>query len=168
MLDAIINGFFEAVNGMKDKNTELFEFLDAFDGTCVEAKNDNVQTWLQNAAGISKVSRSDTTNDLAFCATAEFNALADEVKAPFREEARKSCEAEIEGARHERGAHQGPHRHQGREHSPAEGRRNRTACPREDQDRRQVRPLRKPRRRQTPRHADIQGRRRSLDGHDPC
>ena len=82
MLDAIINGFFEAVNGMKDKNTELFEFLDAFDGTCVEA-------------GISKVSRSDTTNDLAFCAAAEFNALADEVKAPFREEARKSCEAEI-------------------------------------------------------------------------
>jgi hypothetical protein len=95
MLDAIINGFFEAVNGMKDKNTELFEFLDAFDGTCVEAKNDNVQTWLQNAAGISKVSRSDTTNDLAFCAAAEFNALADEVEAPFREEARKSCEAEI-------------------------------------------------------------------------
>ncbi len=95
MLDAIINGFFEAVKGMKDKNTELFEFLDAFDGTCVEAKNDNVQTWLQNAAGISKASRSDTTNDLAFCATAEFNALADEVKAPFREEARKSCEAEI-------------------------------------------------------------------------
>jgi len=41
------------------------------------------------------VSRSDTTNDLAFCAAVEFNALADEVKAPFREEARKSCEAEI-------------------------------------------------------------------------
>ena len=80
---------------MKDKNTELFEFLDAFDGACVEAKNDNVQTWLQNAAGISKASRSDTTNDLAFSAAAEFNALADEVKAPFREEARKSCEAEI-------------------------------------------------------------------------
>ena len=95
MLDAIIDGFLEAVNGMTDKNTQLFEFLDAFDGTCVEAKNDNVQTWLQNAAGISKASRSDTTNDLAFCAAAEFNALADEVKAPFREEARKSCEAEI-------------------------------------------------------------------------
>ena len=95
MIDAIIDGFLQAVNGMKDKNTELFEFLDAFDGACVEAKNDNVQTWLQNAAGISKASRSDTTNDLAFSATAEFNALADEVKAPFREEARKSCEAEI-------------------------------------------------------------------------
>lgn len=95
MIDAIINGFLEAVNGMTDKNTQLFEFLDAFDGGCVEAKNDNVQTWLQNAAGISKASRSDTTNDLAFCAAAEFNALADEVKAPFREEARKSCEAEI-------------------------------------------------------------------------
>ena len=95
MLDAIIDGFLQAVNGMTDKNTQLFEFLDAFDGTCVEAKNDNVQTWLQNAAGISKASRSDTTNDLAFSAAAEFNALADEVKAPFREEARKSCEAEI-------------------------------------------------------------------------
>ena len=95
MIDAIIDGFLQAVNGMKDKNTELFEFLDAFDGTCVEAKNDNVQTWLENAAGISKASRSDKTNDLAFSATAEFNALADEVKAPFREEARKSCEAEI-------------------------------------------------------------------------
>ena len=95
MIDAIIDGFLQAVNGMKDKNTELFEFLDAFDGACVEAKNDNVQTWLQNAAGISKASRSDTTNDLAFSAAAEFNALADEVKAPFREEARKSCEAEI-------------------------------------------------------------------------
>ena len=95
MIDAIIDGFLQAVNGMTDKNTQLFEFLDAFDGTCVEAKNDNVQTWLQNAAGISKASRSDTTNDLAFCAAAEFNALADEVKAPFREEARKSCEAEI-------------------------------------------------------------------------
>ena len=95
MIDAIIDGFLQAVNGMTDKNTQLFEFLDAFDGTCVEAKNDNVQTWLQNAAGISKASRSDTTNDLAFSAAAEFNALADEVKAPFREEARKSCEAEI-------------------------------------------------------------------------
>lgn len=95
MLDAIIDGFLQAVNGMTDKNTQLFEFLDAFDGTCVEAKNDNVQTWLQNAAGISKASRSDTTNDLAFSAAAEFNALADEVKAPFREEARKSCETEI-------------------------------------------------------------------------
>lgn len=95
MIDAIIDGFLQAVNGMTDKNTQLFEFLDVFDGACVEAKNDNVQTWLQNAAGISKASRSDTTNDLAFSAAAEFNALADEVKAPFREEARKSCEAEI-------------------------------------------------------------------------
>lgn len=121
MIDAIIDGFLQAVNGMTDKNTQLFEFLDVFDGACVEAKNDNVQTWLQNAAGISKASRSDTTNDLAFSAAAEFNALADEVKAPFREEARKSCEAEIRAQCKKENVtseepHQGPHRHRGRTH----------------------------------------------------
>lgn len=61
---------------------------------CV-AKNDNIQDWLSNAAGIGKVSRSDSPHDLAYSVAAEFAAIAEEVREPYYEEARKSCEAEI-------------------------------------------------------------------------
>ena len=45
--------------------------------------------------GVAGPARSEEKHDLAYSATAEFNALADEVKAPFREEARKTCEAQV-------------------------------------------------------------------------
>ena len=95
MIDTVIDGFLQAVKSMKDKNTELVEFLRAFDGACVEAKNDNVQEWAMRSINAGKASRSEEKHDLAYSAAAEFNVLADEVKAPFREAARKSCEAEV-------------------------------------------------------------------------
>ncbi len=98
MLDAIVNGFLAAASQMTDKKTQAAEFLRNFDGTCVEAKNDNIQDWLSNAAGIGKASRSDSSRDLAYSVTAEFAAIADEVTAPYYEEARKSCEAEVRAA----------------------------------------------------------------------
>ena len=98
MLDAIINGFLAAASQMTDKKTQAVEFLRNFDGACVEAKNDNIQDWLSNAAGIGKASRSDSSHDLAYSVTAEFAAIAEEVTAPYYEEARKSCEAEVRAA----------------------------------------------------------------------
>ena len=95
MLDAIINGFLAAASQMTDKKTQAVEFLRNFDGACVEAKNDNIQDWLSNAAGIGKVSRSDSSHDLAYSVAAEFAAIAEEVREPYYEEARKSCEAEV-------------------------------------------------------------------------
>jgi hypothetical protein len=98
MLDAIVNGFLAAASQMTDKKTQAVEFLRNFDGACVEAKNDNIQDWLSNAAGIGKASRSDSSHDLAYSVTAEFAAIAEEVTAPYYEEARKSCEAEVRAA----------------------------------------------------------------------
>ena len=95
MVDTVIDGFLQAVNSMKDKNAGLVEFLRAFDGACVEAKSDNVQEWAMRALDAGKAARSEEKHDLAYSAAAEFNVLADEVKAPFREAARKSCEAEV-------------------------------------------------------------------------
>ena len=95
IVDSLLDGFLTAFNAMKDKNVELFRFLERFDGVCIEAKNDNIQDWFIKASDSIKEARSKETDNLAFCATAEFNALADEVKAPFREEARKDCEAEV-------------------------------------------------------------------------
>ena len=98
MLDEIINGFLAAAAQMKDKKTEVVEFLRFFDGACVEAKNDNIQDWLSNAAGIGKVSRSNPSNDLAYSVAAEFAVIAEEVRAPYYEDARKECEAEVRAA----------------------------------------------------------------------
>lgn len=95
MLDSIIDGFLQAFNAMEDTKTDVFLFLDSVDGTCVEAKNDNVLDWIGKASGVTRAARSTDKNDLAFSVLAEFNAIADEVRAPFREEARKSCEAEV-------------------------------------------------------------------------
>ena len=98
MLDEIINGFLTAVEQMKDRKTEIVEFLRAFDGPCVENKNDNIQDWLSAAAGIGKASRSDSSHDLAYSVTVEFAVIAEEVRAPYYDEARKSCEAEVRAA----------------------------------------------------------------------
>ena len=95
MVDTVIDGFLQAVGSMKDKNVGLVDFLRAFDGACVEAKSDNVQEWAMRSIGAGKAARSEEKHDLAYSAAAEFNVLADEVKAPFREAARKSCEAEV-------------------------------------------------------------------------
>ena len=98
MIDEIINGFLAAAAQMKDKKTEVVEFLRFFDGACVEAKNDNIQDWLSNAAGIGKASRSNPSHDLAYSVAAEFAVIAEEVRAPYYEDARKECEAEVRAA----------------------------------------------------------------------
>ena len=98
MLDALIGGILSVASQMKDKKTEVVDFLRDFDGACVEAKNDNIQDWLSRVAGISNVARSDPSHDLAFSVTLEFAALAEEVRAPYYEDARKSCEAEVRAA----------------------------------------------------------------------
>ena len=98
MLDAIINGFLAAASQMTDKKTQAVEFLRNFDGACVEAKNDNIQDWLSNAAGIGKVSRSNSSHDLAYSVAAEFAVIAEEVRAPYYEDARKECEADVRAA----------------------------------------------------------------------
>ena len=41
-IDSVIDGFLQAVRSMKNKDAELVEFLDKFDGVCLEAKSDNV------------------------------------------------------------------------------------------------------------------------------
>jgi hypothetical protein len=97
-LDEIVNGFLTVVEKMKDKKTEIVEFLRLFDGACVEQKNDNIQDWLSAAAGIGKASRSDSSHDLAYSVSAEFAVIAEEVRAPYYEEARQSCEAEVRAA----------------------------------------------------------------------
>ena len=94
-IDNVIDGFLQAVRSMKNKDAELVEFLDKFDGVCLEAKSDNVQEWSLRQLGAGSAARSEEKHDLAFSAAAEFNVLADEVKAPFREAARKECEAAI-------------------------------------------------------------------------
>lgn len=95
MLDTVIDGFLNAVNVMTDKNTQALDFLRKFDGACVEAKGDNIQEYIGRAMNIVTAGRSEEKHDLAYSVTAEFNALADEVKAPFREAARKECEAAV-------------------------------------------------------------------------
>ena len=94
-IDNVIDGFLQAVRSMKNKDAELVEFLDKFDGVCLEAKSDNVQEWSLRQLGAGSAARSEEKHDLAYSAAAEFNVLADEVKAPFREAARKECEAAI-------------------------------------------------------------------------
>lgn len=95
MLDSIIEGFIAAVDGMKDMETQVVDFLERFTGACVEAKNDNIMDYISLANNIESSGRSDETKDLAYSITAEFNALADEVKAPFRDAARKEVEADV-------------------------------------------------------------------------
>ena len=95
MLDTVIDGFLSAVNGMTDKNTQALDFLRKFDGACVEAKGDNIQEYIGRAMNVITAGRSEEKHDLAYSVSAEFNALADEVKAPFREAARKECEADV-------------------------------------------------------------------------
>lgn len=94
-IDSVIDGFLQAIEAMKDKKTELRGFLDKMDGVCLEAKSSNIQEWLDRSDSIADAARSTEKDDLANSVTAEFNAIASAVKAPFREEARKACEAEI-------------------------------------------------------------------------
>ena len=102
-IDNVIDGFLQAVRSMKNKDAELVEFLDKFDGVCLEAKSDNVQEWSLRQLGAGSAARSEEKHDLAYSAAAEFNVLADEVKAPFREAARKECEAAIRAECAEKG-----------------------------------------------------------------
>jgi hypothetical protein len=95
MLDALVGGFLAAASQMKDRKTEVVEFLRLFDGECVEAKNDNIQDWLSKAAGISTAAHSTETDDLAYSVTLEFAAIEEEVRAPYYEEERRACEAEV-------------------------------------------------------------------------
>lgn len=95
MLDTVIGGFLQAASQMTDRKTQVVDFMRNFNGACVEAKGDNIQEWLSRAAGLSKSAHSDTSNDLAYSVTAEFEVIAEEVRKPFAEEARKSCEAAI-------------------------------------------------------------------------
>ena len=103
MLDTVIDGFLNAVNVMTDKNTQALDFLRKFDGACVEAKGDNIQEYIGRAMNIVTAGRSEEKHDLAYSVTAEFNALADEVKAPLREAARKECEAAVRAQCAEKG-----------------------------------------------------------------
>ena len=103
MLDTVIDGFLNAVNVMTDKNTQALDFLRKFDGACVEAKGDNIQEYVGRAMNIVTAGRSEEKHDLAYSVTAEFNALADEVKAPFREAARMECEAAVRAQCAEKG-----------------------------------------------------------------
>ena len=98
LIDTLIDGFFKAFNAMTNKSVELFRLLEKLDGVCVEAKCDNIRDWLDRSMGIEKAVRSTEKDNLALCVTAEFNVLADEVKAPFREAARKECEAQVREA----------------------------------------------------------------------
>ena len=95
MLDTVIDGFLSAVNGMTDKNTQALDFLRKFDGACVEAKGDNVQEYMQRAMNIASAGRSEQKDDLAYSVTAEFAALAEKVRTPFLDAARKECEADV-------------------------------------------------------------------------
>ena len=95
MLDTVIDGFLAAVNGMTDKNTQALDFLNKFDGACIEAKNDNIQEYMQRAMNIASAGRSEQKDDLAYSVTAEFAALAEKVRTPFLDAARKECEAEV-------------------------------------------------------------------------
>lgn len=97
-IDTVLNGFLKAFNEMKNKSDELFRFLDKFDGVCLEAKSDNVQDWFIKSSGDVKEVRSTEKDDLATSVAAEFKALAAEVEAPFRAEARQACEAEVRAA----------------------------------------------------------------------
>lgn len=103
MLDTVIDGFLSAVNGMTDKNTQALDFLRKFDGACVEAKGDNIQEYIGRAMNVITAGRSEEKHDLAYSVSAEFNALADEVKAPLREAARKECEADVRAQCAEKG-----------------------------------------------------------------
>lgn len=103
MLDTVIDGFLNAVNVMTDKNTQALDFLRKFDGACVEAKGDNIQEYIGRAMNIVTAGRSEEKHDLAYSVTAEFNALADEVRTPFREAARKECEAAVRAQCAEKG-----------------------------------------------------------------
>ena len=102
-IDSVIDGFLQAVRSMKNKDAELVEFLDKFDGVCLEAKSDNVQEWSLRPLGAGSAGRSEEKHDLAYSAAAEFNVLADEVKAPFRKAARKECEAAVRAECAEKG-----------------------------------------------------------------
>ena len=95
MLDTVIDGFLAAVNGMTDKNTQAIDFLNKFDGACIEAKNDNIQEYMQRAMNIASAGRSEQKDDLAYSVTAEFAALAEKVRTPFLDAARKECEADV-------------------------------------------------------------------------
>ena len=95
MIDNIIGCVIESAAKMEDKKTQVLDFLLVFDGVCLEAKTESIQTWLARANGIIKAAHSDSSNDLAYSITAEFKEIADKVTEPFLEEARKACEDEV-------------------------------------------------------------------------
>ena len=96
LVDSVINGFLEAMNGMKDKNTQVPDLLlHKLDGGCLEAKVDNLQQYIEKSMNAVSAGRSEEKNDLAFSATAEFKVLADEVRAPFLQAARTECEKTV-------------------------------------------------------------------------
>ena len=102
-IDTVLDGFLQVIAQMKDKNAQVPEFLHNFDGACLEAKNDNIQAWLSRAAGIAHAARSDESHNLAYSVTAEFNAIADEVRKPFEDAARAECEAGVRAECAEKG-----------------------------------------------------------------
>jgi len=95
MLDTIIDGFLAAADLIEQGKATALDFLKAFDGACVEAKNDNVQEFLARAAGIVKAAKSDETTDLARSVGAELAEIAEQVRQPFYEKARAECEAAV-------------------------------------------------------------------------
>lgn len=103
MLDTVIGGFLQAAAQMTDKKTQVVDFMRNFTGACVEAKGDNVQEWLSRAAGLSKAAHSDSSHDLAYSVTAEFKEIAEDIRKPFAEAARASCEQAIRAECAEKG-----------------------------------------------------------------
>lgn len=102
-IDNILDGFLQVMAQMTDKNAQVPEFLHNFDGACLEAKNGNIQAWLARAAGIEHAAHSDESHNLAYSVTAEFNAIADEVRKPFEDAARAECEAGVRAECAEKG-----------------------------------------------------------------
>ena len=102
-IDNVLDGFLQVMAQMTDKNAQVPEFLRNFDGACLEAKNDNIQAWLSRAAGIEHAAHSDESHNLAYSITAEFNAIADEVRKPFEDAARAECEAGVRAECAEKG-----------------------------------------------------------------
>ncbi len=95
MLDTVIDGFLEVVAKVGNDPTKAVDFARSFDGACVEAKGDNIQEWLSRAEGIVKAARSDESKDLAYSVAAEFAVIADSVREPYLEDARKECEPQV-------------------------------------------------------------------------
>ena len=102
-IDTVLDGVLQTMAQMTDKNEQVPDFLHNFDGACLEAKHGNIQAWLARAAGIEHAAHSDESHNLAYSVTAEFNAIADEVRKPFEDAARAECEAGVRAECAEKG-----------------------------------------------------------------